>query len=124
MFTAQRSLTESSHGFSRSVRRRSSRFLKFRIPQCVLLLLRSRSVFRSQCYSPWFTNSLPKGSFGQKISIPHRRDQLSASRGASSTSSSSGLCCSLLQCLSSGDFHFTGRLASRSLKKASQFCRL
>jgi hypothetical protein len=36
--------------------------------------LRSRSDFRSQCYSPGFTSSLPKGSFGQKISIPHRRD--------------------------------------------------
>jgi hypothetical protein len=33
MFTAQRSPTESLHGSSRSLRRRSYRFLKFRIPR-------------------------------------------------------------------------------------------
>ena len=91
MFTAQRSLTESSHGSSRSSRRRSSRFLKFRIPQCVLLSLRSRSDFQSRCYSPGFTNLPPKELCGRKISIRHRRDRFSAPPDGSSTSSLSGL---------------------------------
>jgi hypothetical protein len=48
MFTAQRSLTGSSHGSSRNSRRRFFRFLKSRIQQCVLLSLRSRLDFPSQ----------------------------------------------------------------------------
>jgi hypothetical protein len=51
MFTAQRSLTEWSHGFSLSSQRRSSHFSRFLIRQCVLSSLRSRSDFRSRCYS-------------------------------------------------------------------------
>jgi hypothetical protein len=42
-----------------------SHFLKFRIPQCVLLSLHSRSDSQSRCYSPGFTNLPPKGLCGQ-----------------------------------------------------------
>src|SRR6266487_1383843 len=60
MFTAQRSLTESSRGSSRSSRRRSFRFLRSRIPQCVLLSLRSRSDFQSMLLS-WIYELTPEG---------------------------------------------------------------
>src|SRR5262249_27594692 len=105
-------------------RRRSSRFLKFQIPQCALLSLRSRSDFQSRCYSPGSTNLLPKESCGRKISIPYKRDRFNVPPDASSTSSLSGLCCWLLQCSLLDDSPLSNRRASRSLKRASQFCPL
>jgi hypothetical protein len=61
-----------SHGFSRSSQRRSSRFLKFRILQCVLLSLRSRSDFQSRCYSPLQRCGIPSAS--EAAPAPHSNE--------------------------------------------------
>jgi TolB-like protein len=61
MFTAQRSLTESLHGFSRSSRRRSSRFLKFPIPQCVFVVIALAIGFPIAMLLSWLYELTPEG---------------------------------------------------------------
>ena len=92
--------------------------MRFRIPQCVLLSLCSRSDFQSRCYSPGSTNSPPKELCARKISVRHRRGRFSAPRDGSSTSSLSALLLLVIAMLIVGRLPFS-RQTGESISQKS-----